>query len=89
MALPSRVSVNNAESYIASCRAGVGMIQIPLFDVQHLLDRGELVEVMPTHRAASMPVSLLYRRRRSRRVVAFVEWFFGLMAPHSESTVSS
>lgn len=84
--LPSRVIVNNAESYIASCRAGVGLIQIPRFDVQHLLDRGELVEVMPACRAASMPVSFLYphRRQRSRRVVAFLEWFSGLMAPHLE-----
>jgi DNA-binding transcriptional LysR family regulator len=91
LGLPSRVSVNNAESYIAGCRAGVGLIQIPRFDVQHLLDRGELVEVMPTYRATSMPVSLLYphRRQRSRRVVAFVEWFSGLMAPHLESTASS
>lgn len=87
-ALPSRVIVNNAESYIAGCRAGTGLIQIPRFDVQHLLDRGELVEVMPMHRAASMPVSLLYphRRQRSRRLVAFVDWFSGLMAPHLERT---
>lgn len=87
-ALPSRVIVNNAESYIASCRAGTGLIQIPRFDVQHLLDRGELVEVMPAHRAASMPVSLLYphRRQRSRRLVAFIDWFSGLMEPHLERT---
>jgi DNA-binding transcriptional LysR family regulator len=85
-ALPSRVIVNNAESYIAGCRAGTGLIQIPRFDVQHLLGRGELVEVMPAHRAASMPVSLLYphRRQRSRRLIAFVEWFSGLMEPHLE-----
>ncbi|MGJ7542643.1 LysR family transcriptional regulator [Variovorax sp. LT1R16] len=86
LVLPSRVLVNNAESYIAACRAGTGLIQIPRFDVQHLLDRGELVEVMPTHRAASMPVALLYphRRQRSRRLVAFIEWFSGLMDPHLE-----
>ena len=86
MALPSRVSVNNAESYIAACRAGVGLIQIPRFDVQHLLDRGELVEVMPQYRAASMSVSLLYQHRsqRSKRLVAFVEWFSELMEAHLE-----
>lgn len=86
LTLPSRVIVNNAESYIAGCRAGIGLIQIPRFDVQHLLDRGELAEVMTAHRAASMPVSLLYphRRQRSRRLVAFVDWFSGLMAPHLE-----
>ncbi len=78
--------VNNAESYIAACRAGIGLTQIPRFDVQHLLDRGELAEVMMAHRAASMPISLLYphRRQRSRRVVAFVDWCSGLMAPHLE-----
>ncbi len=36
----SRVVVNNAESYIAACLAGLGLIQIPRFDVQHLLERG-------------------------------------------------
>ena len=82
--LPSRVLVNNAESYIACCEAGLGLIQIPRFDVQHLLDRGQLVEVMPGFRAAGMPVSLVYphRRQRSRRLNAFIEWFEGLMQPH-------
>lgn len=77
----SRVIVNNAESYIACCLAGLGLIQIPRFDVQHLLDAGELVEVMPAARAASMPVSLLYphRRQRSRRLAVFHEWFENLM----------
>ncbi len=83
----SRVIVNNAESYIACCLAGLGLIQIPRFDVQHLLDAGELVEVMPTARAASMPVSLLYphRRQRSRRLTAFQEWFEGLMAAYVDA----
>ncbi|RDZ28494.1 LysR family transcriptional regulator [Lysobacter silvisoli] len=84
VALPSRVLVNNAESYIASCRAGLGLIQVPRFDVQHLLDRGELVEVMPAYRAGAMAVSALYphRRQRSRRLTAFVDWFEGLIRPH-------
>lgn len=85
--LPSRVIANNAESYIACCLAGLGLIQIPRFDVQHLLDAGELVEVMPGHRAAAMPVSLLYphRRLRSRRLAVFLEWFEGLMRPHLDT----
>jgi len=84
LTLPSRVIVNNAESYIAACRAGAGLIQIPRFDVQYLLERGELVELMPDHRPAAMPVSLLYphRRHRSRRLLAFIDWFSGLMTPH-------
>ncbi|MDY0956258.1 LysR family transcriptional regulator [Stenotrophomonas rhizophila] len=84
VAVPSRVIVNNAESYIACCVAGMGLIQIPRFDVQHLLDRGELVEVMPGFRAAPMQVSLVYpnRRQRSRRLNAFIEWFEALVRPH-------
>src|SRR3546814_16090847 len=69
------------------CSSDLGLIQIPRFDVQHLLDSGELMEVMPDYRAASMPVSLLYphRRQRSRRLAAFHEWFEALMKPHLET----
>lgn len=81
--LPSRVIVNNVESYIASCCAGLGLIQVPLFDVQHLLDAGALVEVLPAHRPAPMPVSMLYpnRRQRSRRLGVFLDWFGTQMQP--------
>ncbi|MNV27096.1 HTH-type transcriptional regulator DmlR [compost metagenome] len=82
--LPSRVVVDNAENYIACCLAGLGLIQIPRFDVQHLLDAGELIEVMPGFRAEAMPVSLIYphRRQRTRRLTVFQEWFEALMRPH-------
>ncbi len=87
IALPSRVIVNNAESYIACCLAGLGLIQIPRFDVQHLLQAGELVDVMPAHRAAAMPVAMLYphRRQRSRRLAIFLEWFEELMRKHLDA----
>ncbi|CAB3669212.1 LysR family transcriptional regulator [Achromobacter pulmonis] len=87
VAVPSRVVVNNAESYIACCLAGLGLIQIPRFDVQDLLEAGELVEVMPAQRAAPMPVALLYphRRQRSRRLAVFLEWFEELMRRHLEA----
>jgi len=64
----------------------MGLIQIPRFDVQHLLDRGELLEVMPEFRAAPMQVSLIYpsRRQRSHRLNAFIEWFESLIRPHLE-----
>lgn len=82
----SRVVVNSAESYIACCRAGLGLIQIPRFDVQHLLDSGELVEIMPCFRAAAMEVSALYahRRHRPRRLDVFIDWFEDLVRAHLE-----
>lgn len=84
LALPSRVVANNAESYIACCQAGLGLMQIPRFDVQHLLDAGALREVLAEHRPAAMAVSLVYphRRQRSRRLAVFLDWFEALMRPH-------
>lgn len=89
--LPSRIVVNNAESYIACCSAGLGLIQVPRYDVQHLLDSGELVEVLPSQRPGSMSISVLYphRRQLSRRLSAFIEWFEALIRPHLESRAGS
>jgi len=89
-ALQARVIVDNAESYIACCRAGLGLIQVPRYDVQPMIDRGELIEVLPQAQAAPMAVSMLYphRRQRSQRLTAFVEWFQTLIAPHLESSTT-
>jgi hypothetical protein len=73
--------VNNAESYIAACCAGLGLIQVPLFDVQHLLERGDLVEVMAAYRlsahdrlgALPEPASALSSARRFHRLVYHVD----------------
>ncbi|WP_225032161.1 LysR family transcriptional regulator [Paraburkholderia sp. XV] len=71
-----RVTVNSAEAYIACCLSGLGLIQIPAYDVQQHLRAGELVEVMPEFPAPPMPMSLIYPQRRhlSRRVQVFADW---------------
>lgn len=87
LGLPSRVIVNNVENYIACCRQGLGLIQVPRFDVQHLLERGELVQVLHELPVAPMEISALYpdRRHRSRRLNVFIEWFAELIKPHLEA----
>lgn len=79
--LPGRVSVNNAEAYIASALAGLGLIQIPAYDVKRHIVDGTLVEVMKQHRAAAMPMTLLYhhRQRLSQRLQVFAEWLEALL----------
>jgi LysR family transcriptional regulator for bpeEF and oprC len=79
--LPGRVTVNSAEAYIACCLAGLGLIQIPAYDVAEHLAAGELIEVMPRHRAAPMPMTLLYPHRRhlSRRLQVFADWLVALL----------
>lgn len=82
--VPGRVTVNNAESYIACGLAGLGLIQIPAYDVQAHLASGELVEVMPDYRAAPMPAAILYPHRRhlSRRLKVVMDWLAELVEPH-------
>jgi len=79
--LRGRVTVNSAEAYIACCLAGLGLIQVPAYDVHHHLDSGELVEVMPDYRAKPLPATLLYPHRQhlSRRVQVFADWLDRLL----------
>ncbi|APH59258.1 Transcriptional regulator, LysR family [Granulibacter bethesdensis] len=76
-----RVTVNSAEAYIACCLAGLGLIQIPAYDVRSHLDTGELIEIMPEYRADPMPMTLLYPHRQhlSRRLQIFADWLEELL----------
>ena len=78
------VTVNSAESYIACCLAGLGMIQIPAYDVRHHMREGELHEVMPGHRAPPMGMAIVYPERRhlSGRVQLFADWLEQLLGQH-------
>ena len=84
VAIRGAITVNNSAAYLAACLAGLGIIQVPMMGVRQLLDSGELVEVMPKHRAAPMPVALLYPNRRHlpRRVRVFMDWVAELLRPH-------
>jgi LysR family transcriptional regulator for bpeEF and oprC len=84
-AVRARVTVNNAETYIACCLAGMGLIQVPAYDVAAHVAAGELVEVMPEYRAQSMPMSLLYPQNRhlSRRLQIFAQWLEQVVTRHA------
>lgn len=77
----ARVSVNSAEASIACCLSGLGLIQVPEYDVRSHLDTGELVEVMPLYRAAPLPMTLLYPHRRhlTHRLKVFADWLESLL----------
>ncbi|WP_298430724.1 LysR family transcriptional regulator [Ottowia sp.] len=76
-----QVVVNDVESYLACCAVGMGLIQVPRFDVKEELVNGTLVEVLPEWPARPMPISAVYphRAQGSRRVAAFLDWFDGLL----------
>lgn len=85
--LHGRVTVNSAEAYIACCLAGLGLIQVPAYDVRRELEEGRLVEVMPGHRADPLPMTLLYPHRRhlSRRLQVFIDWLQALLQRETAS----
>lgn len=82
--VPPSIAVDNAEMLIACCLAGLGLIQVPSYDVREHLRRGELVEVLPKHCSPPMPIHIVYPHRRhlSGRLQAFIEWATELLREH-------
>ena len=80
--MAARVTVNNAEAYMACAIAGLGLVQAPEYDTADVVRDGQLVEVLPQWQPPSMPVAILYPHRRhlSLRVRAFADWVAQLLA---------
>ncbi len=78
--LPGSLSVNSAESYVAACEAGMGIIQAPYYHLCEQLAAGTLCEILAQYRPAPMPLTALYPQQRqlSRRVRVFVDWLVEL-----------
>jgi len=78
------LTVNSIEAYESGCLAGLGIVQSPRAGVLHLIEAGELVEVLPHYHAEPMPVSLLYAQRRnlSARVQVFMAWLASVLTPY-------
>lgn len=74
--LPATVSVNAADSFVATARLGLGLIQVPRYHVDADIASGTLVAVLADYPPPPMPVSLLYPRNRqlAPRVRAFIDW---------------
>lgn len=74
--LPARVTVNTAEALIAGALTGLGLIQVPRYDVLHHLESGRLVSILPMAVPEPMPITLLYphREHMTRRLEAFIDW---------------
>ena len=89
---PMRCSivVNGTDAYQAACIAGLGLIQVPAHGVRRHIERGLLVEVLPQHTAAPLPVSLLYPQRRHlpRRVQVFMGWLEQVLQPYLADAVA-
>lgn len=76
-----QLAVNGAEAYIAACIAGLGIIQIPEYDVCDLLAQEKLCQIMPKFSASVLPVNILYPHRKhlSRPLQLFIAWLEPLL----------
>lgn len=79
--LPDLVTVNDADAYVAACRAGLGIVQVPRYHVHDDLVSGRLVEILQPWRLAPMPVSVLYpaHRQLSSRLRVFIDFLTDLL----------
>lgn len=76
----SRVRIGEGEAMVQAAIGGMGLIQVPDYIAQDALDRGELVELLPTMRPAPMPISAVYASQRllPPRVRVVLEALVGL-----------
>lgn len=78
------VTVNSTDAYREACIAGLGIVQVPRIGVHALLQRGELVEVLPEYRCAPMPIALLHPhgKRVPSRVRVVMDWISDVIRQH-------
>ena len=70
------MSVTGADMYTAGALAGLGIVQVPRYRVEHELTRGELEVLLPELAPPPLPVYVLYPQSRqlSPRVRVFVDF---------------
>ena len=75
---PSNVSIDSSDIFVRkpSGAAGLGLIQVPRYRVEHQIAAGQLIPVLKGFPPPPMPVSVLYPQCRhlSSRVKVFVDW---------------
>jgi LysR family transcriptional regulator for bpeEF and oprC len=81
-----RLSVNESNAMTAAVLAGLGVAQTASFVAVPLIERGELVQVLPEWTGMTIPLYVVYppNRHLSAKVRAFVEWVAELFARHPQ-----
>jgi len=79
--LMAQLSVNNTEAYIQAARSGLGIIQIPYYDVRQDLEQGRLIEILSDYTCPALPLNVLYPNRQyiPRRLDVFMSWLIPVL----------
>ncbi|GAB2889303.1 LysR family transcriptional regulator [Paraburkholderia jirisanensis] len=81
ISMRSAVSVNSAHAYVGCCLAGLGLTQAPVATMEHLIEAGQLVQVLPDWKAPPVPVSIVFPQGRhlAPRVRIVIDWLAQLL----------
>ena len=76
------VAANESTTYLAAARAGLGVVQAPLFMVQEDIANGTLRPVLQDWQIEPMPIHLVYppNRHLSNRLRVFADWVVKVVA---------
>lgn len=74
----ARLEVGNADALMQALVRGLGVAQLPTWVIEGYLNRGELVEIMPSYAVRGLPLYLLWLR--SRQSAPKVEALLGYLA---------
>jgi len=69
--------LNNVDSMIECAKSGIGIVQLPLYLLEALLQSGELIEVLSPYQATNTPVYYYYQKFRyvQPKIRCFIDFF--------------
>jgi DNA-binding transcriptional LysR family regulator len=75
--LPYKLCVEDTESYLHAALHGLGMIQIPAFDAEPWIEKGQLNRLFVHEPCLKIPINFLFLERKYRPVYFqyFIHWF--------------
>lgn len=74
--MKSTITVSSIDAYKAACLAGFGICQNPELGIRKLINKGELIEVLPQYQCKPIQLKIVYpkKREQAKRVRAFIDW---------------
>ena len=84
LAMSGSLAVNDSNAYLSAALAGLGVAQMPQFQVAAHLATGRLELLLPDWHVDPLPIHVVYPQNRhlSAKVRVFVEWVAELFASH-------
>lgn len=85
--VPSLISVSTTDAYLSAGLNGLGIIQLPENGIQHYLQQGKLVEILPQYCCQEMPVSIVYesKRQQPKKIRYFMDWIADIFSQQQKT----